>query len=81
MSKKQIPDTPKPCSVFKVGDLVSNQFEIMKVVLKVLNSEYEFIRLKDEYIETSAGRVHLKKGDIATQPFYVFDKYHYLYQP
>jgi hypothetical protein len=80
MKKKQIPDTPIN-SVFEIGDLVSTQNGIMKVILEVTKDDYKFMRLKEEYINTTSGRYHLKKGEIATQPKYVFDKYHYLYQP
>lgn len=68
-------------SVFEVGDLVSTQKGIFKVILDVTNTDYKFMRLKEEYIETSSGRHHLKKGEIVTQPKLIFDKYHYLYLP
>lgn len=68
-------------SVFSVGDLVSDQEKIMKVILEVTDTDYKFVRLKEEYVDTTEGRRYLRKGEIATQPQSIFNKYHYLYQP
>lgn len=68
-------------TIFGVGDLVSAQNGVMKVILEVTSKDYKFMQLKDEYIKTTSGTIHLKKGDITTQPQSVFNKYHYLYQP
>ena len=80
MAKKQIPETSIN-SVFEIGDLVNTQKGIMKVILNVTKDDYQFMRLNEEYIDTTSGRHHLKKGEIATQPQSIFNKYHYLYQP
>lgn len=81
MAKKQIPDTASRKPVFEIGDLVSTQKGILKVILNVTKEDYQFMQLKDEYFETTAGRDCFMKGHVATQPQSIFDKYHYLYQP
>ncbi len=66
---------------FEVGDLVSNQNGKMKVILKVNEFDYEFMELCTYQITTnnpSKPFLDFKKGQIATQPFLEFDKYHFL---
>jgi hypothetical protein len=74
-------EIPKDDSVFGIGDLVNTQKGILKVILKVTKDDYEFMHLKEEYYTAATGLDCILKGQIATQPKYIFDKYHYLYQP
>lgn len=66
---------------FEVGDLVSNQDNQMKVILKVNEFEYEFMELCSYQVATNNPTkpfLSFTKGQIATQPFLEFDRYHYV---
>lgn len=64
---------------FNVGDTICNQFGHYKVITKVLSWGYEFMWLQDHFIN-SVPPVKIKRGDISSQTFGIFDKSHYLYQ-
>lgn len=79
MSKKN--QNQQQPHIFEVGDLVSDQKHKFKVILKVMLDHYEFMILTPESWNTANGIHTIRKGDISFQPFFVFDKYNYLYNP
>jgi hypothetical protein len=74
MGKKKTIEILNQPHVFEVGHLVANQNNELKVILKVLAGEYQFMQLSDK-------SPFIKRGEITTQPFCVFDEYNYKYVP
>lgn len=76
-TEKQLPH------VFEVGDLVADQKMNLKVILEVGLDRYKFILLQQESVKDVVRDKDIiwQKGCISEQPFYVFDKYQYHYQP
>ncbi len=68
--------------VFEVGDLVNDQKNELKAIIEVSKTTYIFMHLCDTLpIASSSGPLQWKKGEKSSQPFYIFDKYHYIFQP
>ncbi len=73
----------KIVNVFDVGDLCADQEKRLYVILEINEDVYTFMHLSDYTIESHnplKPLIEFKKGTTATQPFYEFEKYHYLYQ-